>query len=52
MTSIRTYRHADQAEVIALWERCELVRPWNVPADDIAAKLAFQPDLLFVAEVD
>lgn len=44
------YRAADQAQVIALWERCGLVRPWNVPAADLAAKLAFQPELLFVAE--
>ena len=50
MTSIRAYCASDQAQVIALWERCGLVRPWNIPADDIAAKLAFQPELLFVAE--
>ena len=50
VTSIRAYCASDQAQVIALWERCGLVRPWNIPADDIAAKLAFQPELLFVAE--
>ena len=50
MASIRVYCADDQVSVIALWERCGLVRPWNVPADDIAAKLAFQPELLFVAE--
>jgi ribosomal protein S18 acetylase RimI-like enzyme len=27
---------ADVAEVIALWERCGLTRPWNDPAADIA----------------
>ena len=26
----------DVAEVIALWERCGLTRPWNDPAADIA----------------
>ncbi len=26
----------DIAEVIALWQRCGLVRPWNDPAADIA----------------
>ncbi len=52
MTSIRVYRADDHAAVVALWERCGLVRPWNVPADDIAAKLAFQPELLFVAVQD
>ncbi len=50
VTSIRVYCATDQASLIALWERCGLVRPWNVPADDIAAKLAFQPELLFVTE--
>jgi len=50
VASIRVYRDSDHDPVVALWERCDLVRPWNVPADDIAVKLAFQPDLLFVAE--
>jgi len=50
VTSIRVYCASDQVSVIALWERCGLVRPWNVPAEDIAAKLAFRPELLYVAE--
>ncbi len=50
MIPIRAYCASDQAKLISLWERCGLVRPWNVPADDIAAKLAYQPELLFVAE--
>jgi ribosomal protein S18 acetylase RimI-like enzyme len=27
---------ADVAQIIALWERCALTRPWNDPAADIA----------------
>jgi ribosomal protein S18 acetylase RimI-like enzyme len=27
---------ADVAEVIALWQRCNLTRPWNDPGSDIA----------------
>jgi ribosomal protein S18 acetylase RimI-like enzyme len=27
---------ADVAEVVALWQRCGLTRPWNDPAGDIA----------------
>lgn len=27
---------ADVADVIALWQRCNLTRPWNDPASDIA----------------
>lgn len=52
MTRIRAFRAGDEPALIALWERCDLVRPWNVPADDIAAKIAFQPELLLVADGD
>ena len=34
--SIASIEDADMAEVIALWQRCGLVRPWNDPAADIA----------------
>lgn len=50
MTEIRTFRESDEPQVIALWQACGLVVPWNVPSLDIARKLAFQPDLFFVAE--
>ena len=50
MVEIRTYQPADEAAVVSLWERCGLVVPWNVPAEDIALKHAFQPELFFVAE--
>ena len=49
---IRVFEESDEAAVVALWERCGLVRPWNVPALDIQRKLDFQPDLFFVAEDD
>ena len=29
----------DVADVIALWQRCGLTRPWNDPASDIASRL-------------
>ena len=47
---IRVFREADRDAVVALWNACDLVVPWNVPEDDIAKKLAFQPALFFVAE--
>ncbi len=50
MPDIRTFRPDDEPQVIALWTACGLVVPWNVPSDDIAKKLAFQPGLFFVAE--
>jgi len=42
---------ADTAAVVALWQRCGLVRPWNDPRRDIARKLTVQPDLFLVGEV-
>lgn len=33
---IRPYRAADLSAVIALWDACGLLRPWNDPAADIA----------------
>lgn len=45
---IRKFQESDRNEVIALWERCELVRPQNDPDSDIDLKMSFQPDLFFV----
>jgi len=52
VAEIRIFRAADEAAVVALWEACGLVVPWNVPHLDIQRKLDFQPDLFFVAEQD
>lgn len=49
---VRPYRPADQAAVIALWHACELTRPWNDPAKDIARKLRVQPELFLVGTLD
>jgi ribosomal protein S18 acetylase RimI-like enzyme len=48
---IRVFRPEDRDAVVGLWRACGLVVAWNVPEDDIATKLAFQPDLFFVAEI-
>lgn len=50
--TIRPFRPADEDAVIALWRACGLTRPWNDPKRDIARKLAVQPELFLVAEVD
>ena len=34
--SIAAIEDADIAAIIALWQRCDLTRPWNDPAADIA----------------
>ena len=40
---IRPFRLTDETAVIALWQRCELTRPWNDPHKDIQRKLKVQP---------
>lgn len=50
--NIRTFIDSDTEAVIDLWEVCGLTRPWNDPRKDIARKLAFQPDLFLVGDID
>lgn len=45
---IRTYRQADEAAVISLWQDAGLVRPWNSPADDIAGAVKARDAALLV----
>ncbi|MFJ3380131.1 GNAT family acetyltransferase [Curtobacterium sp. NPDC090217] len=46
---IRQFTPDDTEAVVALWETCGLVRPWNDPRKDIARKLSVQPELFLVA---
>jgi len=48
---IRVFRQDDFEEVITLWERCDLLRPWNDPEMDIERKQNHDPDLFLVAVV-
>ena len=48
---IRAFRDEDEPAVIALWRACELTRPWNDPARDIARKRTVQRDWFFVGEL-
>jgi ribosomal protein S18 acetylase RimI-like enzyme len=50
--TIRPFHDADEPEVIRLWERCGLTRPWNNPSKDIARKKRVQPELFLVGVVD
>src|SRR6185437_11562290 len=34
--SVAPIEDSDVAAVVALWQRCDLTRPWNDPAADIA----------------
>ncbi|HEX5222276.1 MAG TPA: GNAT family acetyltransferase [Verrucomicrobiae bacterium] len=49
---IRPFEPADEAAVVALWQSCDLVRPWNDPHKDIRRKLAGQPDWLLVGVIE
>jgi ribosomal protein S18 acetylase RimI-like enzyme len=49
--TIRVFKSADQAEVIGLWDRCGLLRPWNDPKRDIRRKVEDSPELFLIAEV-
>lgn len=48
---IRPFGPADEASVIALWQACGLLRPWNDPKRDIQRKLTVQPELFLVGTV-
>lgn len=45
---IRPFEPSDEIKVIALWDRCGLLRPWNDPRKDIQRKLKVRPDLFLV----
>lgn len=49
--NIRPFRMADTEAVVALWQACELLRPWNDPYKDILRKLSVNPELFLVGEV-
>ncbi len=48
---IRVFSISDEAAVVELWHRCDLVRPWNDPHKDIQRKLTTQPELFLVGEI-
>lgn len=50
--SIRAFEVDDTEAVVALWDACGLVRPWNDPHRDIARKATTQPELFLVGRVD
>jgi ribosomal protein S18 acetylase RimI-like enzyme len=51
MIEVRAFEPTDQDAVVALWEACELVRPWNDPRKDIERKLQVAPKMFLVAIV-
>ncbi len=49
---IQPYSPKYEKEVIALWERCNLTRPWNDPQKDIRRKLEKDPELFLIGLID
>src|SRR5579862_7872779 len=49
---IRCFNAEDEPAVIALWQQCDLVRPWNDPHRDICRKLKVNPEWFLVGLVD
>lgn len=49
---IRSFRPEDESATVALWQQCDLVRPWNNPHQDIARKLCVRPELFLVGVLD
>lgn len=49
---IRPFHLRDEASVVDLWSRCDLLRPQNDPYLDIRRKLLVQPEMFLIAEVE
>jgi ribosomal protein S18 acetylase RimI-like enzyme len=49
---IRPFEDRDEERVVALWQLCGLLRPWNDPRKDIARKRRVQRELFLVCEVE
>ena len=49
---IRPFKSDDEESVIALWWRCDLIRPWNDPHRDIERKLRVRPEWFLVGILD
>lgn len=49
---IRPFQNSDEAAVVELWQKCNLVRPVNDPKKDIRRKLAVNSELFLVGLLD
>jgi ribosomal protein S18 acetylase RimI-like enzyme len=49
---VRTFSLKDEPAVVALWQKCALVRPWNDPHLDIQRKMKVNPELFLVGVAD
>ncbi|HEX4086140.1 MAG TPA: GNAT family acetyltransferase [Chthoniobacteraceae bacterium] len=49
---IRPFRAGDENAIVALWRRCDLIRPWNDPSMDIRRKRAVTPELFLAGVIE
>ena len=49
---VRPYLSADENAVVELWRKCNLLRSWNNPKQDIKRKLGVGSELFLVGLVD
>jgi len=49
LLDIQAFEPVDQGDVIALWQTCGLLRPWNDPGSDIALCMDTPASNLFLA---
>jgi ribosomal protein S18 acetylase RimI-like enzyme len=49
---IRGFEAGDTDAVVALWEACELTRPWNDPYRDVERKVAVDDGMFLVGTID
>jgi ribosomal protein S18 acetylase RimI-like enzyme len=49
---IRSFQNTDRAAVIALWQACDLTRPWNDPDSDISFCVSRPESTILVGERD
>jgi len=49
---IGKFKPSDEDDVIALWDECELIVPWNNPRQDIERKMRHHTYLRFWSYMD
>jgi ribosomal protein S18 acetylase RimI-like enzyme len=49
---IKPYTSEYEQDVIELWERCGLTKPWNNPKLDIERKISDNPELFLIGLID
>jgi ribosomal protein S18 acetylase RimI-like enzyme len=52
LMQIRPFQTEDEDAIVSLWQRCDLVRPWNDPHKDIRRKLEVRPEWFLVGVLD